>query len=545
MSFIPCALEVWLQGKRVKASTTRETGLRVGSSGIQVCGALGNQVLRSGSILNVAAPLAHEGRLTCVMKTSGTQLILSQLDQSQTYTLLKEFTKLKAQIIGLKMTMKRPLEKPADRPSQAAKKTSRENSGAISTAARPLVGTERGSSSRHGLKRSLDASERGRTRCKVPCAKAGLTLTDLPGEVIDVIHSYVSIPFINPLWAEYRHQRTVRLSVNGHSATGLSGQAVVRFLQRRSRLRDVEILGVHLFGPQLKTIPNDVPHFANLRRLILRKCVNITDAGLTRILKVSQQLVVLDVVECPKISTTSFEHGVAPLQRLMCGNPRAASTRFNDIMFNKKMKLTHLIMYNASALSGMALNWFPLSYLDIRSCNLNDNAAAIVAAIGSLRHLNLAGNTNLTELGVAEIMWGCQDLETLDISDLRVDFMDFMGATSLRRLKISSCQEMRDGEEVRKGEMNALCLLEVLPQLVSIDLSYVDLGAFPEQILSPHLALVSGLQERHNVEVLESDFFKAMKEKGAENLEVCPGMRHIFEQDMKPLPLRDDSKGKN
>lgn len=505
MSFVPCALEVRLDGKKVKASI-QETGLLFKSNQIQVIGAMNNVVLRQGSIASVAAPLAHEGKLTCIMK-SGTMLILSQLDRSQTHQILTQFHNFKIPIAGLKKAVPNEARQKAPAPCRVA-------------------GNQPASSSRK------------RPREEEPVCKAGgLSLVDLPMDVFECIQSYCTITHFCKRWTQYRRDKVSKMSVNGQGASVLTGNSVVQFMRHRTCLKDAEIIGVCLLGPQLKSLPKVMPHLINLQRLILRKCVNITDSGLSQLLKASPQLLVLDVMECPKISAAGFEQCVAPLTRLACGNFKTNSARFNDCMFNKKMKLTHLALYNGSALRGMAMDWFPLIYCDVRSCELDDEAAVKLARISTLCELNISGNSKITDVGVSGILSGCRKLEVLDISYLAVDFGNFTACKALKKLKISFCREIRDGEEVAKSQVHAFRLMEILPSLVQIDVSHVELGPYPIRVLSPEFKTISGLDERDNIETSKTEFLREMAQKGVNNVQVYTSMRTLFRDDLIPFPL--------
>jgi len=559
---IPCVLEVICGGNKVARNKKAEhIGLTVTGAGVKVFGAMGNSTIKKGTVMSVVVSRHVAGQLVCTMKNSGTQLIISGVDRGQITELLQAFVNLQAQILGVRIEKKPPRER-------------------ASTLAAPIRDGQPHCSSAHahGQKRprspnSENAPNTGtittsysstynphntkRMRTNPVPSDPSFSLTHLPAELLMEIDSYRRIRYLDKKWTRYHQYLSTKVVVNGKDYAGIPQLTFQRLLLWRPRVTDIHFEAVPSFGGStlrkmiaLHKDTLNVDIYKNvqynlirrLQRLVLRRCVSLANAGLEDILKLCEKLVIVDIQGCPKVTGEAFSECKAKLRALTCGNPLpkkgANGCNIGDFMFSgKRFELTHLCIYASHEFKGLALYQYPLVYLDVRMCGIADEGAEIIARhLTILRELNIRENVSMSDLGVAEILWGCKELKTLDVSGMMLNFEDFELAPKLEHVKIAACKQIREFEEVPRNERRAFRLLEIMSKLVSIDVSHCGLGELPTTIRSPNFRSISGLRPTDDVTRVDKEFAELVKSWG-KNIEIHCRERNVFENDKKPLEL--------
>jgi F-box/leucine-rich repeat protein 14 len=196
-----------------------------------------------------------------------------------------------------------------------------------------------------------------------------------------------------------------------------------------------------LTSKRLKVLAN----LKELESLNISRCPRITGHGLYK-LAALKNLRTLDVSHCPEIDD--------------CGLEALAD------YFPKLQTLNIAGCKNASANGLRELrNLKHLEVLIASDCDLTDPAVAEIAALGTLKSLNLAGNNRVTVTGFKPLA-GMQNLEVLDVSNMNSVTSGAMvairGLKNLHTLSVANCPRLAN---------HSLKILMNLKQLRSLNLS--------------------------------------------------------------------------
>ncbi|KAL5550703.1 hypothetical protein UlMin_000879 [Ulmus minor] len=169
----------------------------------------------------------------------------------------------------------------------------------------------------------------------------------------------------------------------------------------------------------------------SLRELSLRKCLGVTDKGLSSIVTKHRDLRKLDITCCREITYVSI----------------AYLTSCCSALTSLKMESCVLVPREAFVLIGRGCR--SLEELDLTDNEVDDEGLKSISRCSQLSSLKLGFCLNITDEGVAQVGFGCSKLIELDlyrctyITDVGISAIA-QGCPGLEMINIAYCQDITD-----------------------------------------------------------------------------------------------------
>jgi len=278
------------------------------------------------------------------------------------------------------------------------------------------------------------------------------------------------------------------------------------FLDTHSQ-RDLDLGGCE------KITDNSLLHIAkkypSLQIINLSFCINITAEGIKALVHQCNSLHTISLCHC-SISDQALFHIASSLPNL------------------KSLSLSGCQHISDAAVQKLLAKCSDLQYLDISHCKtLSSSSIKAVAGLSSLLHLDLSWCSDaISESSIQKLAKGCHKLQYLGVADSKISdsvLQKILQGCKLAALDVSFCTGLFQSDKTVKylanitrlnaagcniSESTAMKMLEAVPELRELDVSYNDL--LKEQWLlnltnTPKLAI--------NLKVLNVNFCKSVTSK--------------------------------